>query len=65
MKEFFSCKENNLKKLIGPQFSSSLVEINNYEESQDIFNFLDYYPLVNARAHRLGGMDTASSNNSN
>lgn len=39
--------------------------MNNYEESHDIFNFLDYFPLVNARAHRVGGMDSNSSNSSN
>jgi len=29
-----------------------------------VFSFLDYYPFVNARAHRMGGMDAASTNNS-
>jgi hypothetical protein len=40
------------------------VEVNEHEESADIFNFLDYFPLVNARAHRVGGMESASGNSS-
>lgn len=49
---------------MGSQFQSSLVSVNTFEESHNIFNFLDYYPLVNARAHRLGGMDTSSTSSS-
>lgn len=64
MREFFSSDQANLKKRVGSQFESHLVSVNNYEESHDIFNFLDYYPLVNARAHRLGGMDASSNNSS-
>ncbi len=64
MKEFFSCEENNMKRRVGSQFETSLISVNNYEESHDIFNFLDYYPLVNARAHRVGGMDSNSNNSS-
>ena len=54
-----------MKQKVGSQFKSSLVEVNNWEESHDIFNFLDYFPLVNARAHRVGGMDSSASNSSN
>lgn len=61
MSEFFNSKQSDLKRRVGSQFQSSLVQVNNYEESHDIFNFLDYFPLVNARAHRVGGMDSASS----
>lgn len=57
MREFFSSNDSALKLKLGPQFKTSLIEINNEEDSQDIFNFLDYYPLVNPRAHRIGGMD--------
>jgi len=64
MRRFFSSKPVNLKQHLGSQFESSLVSVNEHEESHDIFNFLDYYPLVNARAHRVGGMDQASSNSS-
>ena len=55
MKQFLS--QNMIKKQIGPQFNSSLVSVNDNDESQDQFNFLDYFPLINARAHRIGGMD--------
>ena len=65
MRRFFSSKAAGLKQVVGSQFESSLVSVNIHEESHDIFNFLDYFPLVNARAHRVGGMDQASSNSSN
>ena len=65
MKRFFSSKNADLKRIVGSQFESSLVSVNSHDETHDIFNFLDYFPLVNARAHRVGGMDSASSNSSN
>ena len=65
MRVYFNSKEANLKSRVGTQFKSSLVEVNDYEESHDLFNVLDYFPLVNARAHRVGGMDSSSSNSSN
>ena len=65
MRRFFSSKAAGLKQVVGSQFESSLVSVNIHEESHDIFNFLDYFPLVNARAHRVGGMDQASGNSSN
>ena len=65
MKVFFNSKQSNLKHRVGSQFKSKLVEVNNWEESHDLFNFLDYFPLVNARAPRVGGMDSAASNSSN
>jgi hypothetical protein len=50
-----------LKKYIGPDFDSKLFSVNSYDETHDLFNFLDYFPLVNARTHRVGGMeDTAT-----
>lgn len=61
MKVYFNSKNADLKRRVGSQFTSSLVSVNNHEESHDIFNFLDYFPLVNARAHRVGGMDSAST----
>jgi hypothetical protein len=64
MRVFFNSKSADLKRRVGSQFTSNLVEVNNHEESHDIFNFLDYFPLVNARAHRVGGMDSASNNSS-
>eukprot|EP00347_Sterkiella_histriomuscorum_P021579 403333486 len=39
--------------------------VNSFEESHNIFNFLDYYPLVIARAHRMGGMESSSNSGSN
>lgn len=65
MKVFFNSRQSNVKSKVGTQFKSSLVEVNEYEESHDLFNFLDYFPLVNARAHRVGGMDSSSTNSSN
>lgn len=65
MRTFFNSRDADLKRRVGPQFESSLVQVNNWEESHDIFNFLDYFPLVNARAHRVGGMETAGTNSSN
>ena len=64
MREFFNSKEVDLKRRVGSQFQSKLVQVNSHEESHDIFNFLDYFPLVNARAHRVGGMESSSSNSS-
>ena len=61
MKEFFSSDQMDLKRRVGPQFKSTLLTVNNSEESQDIFNFRDFYPIVNARAHRVSGTDEASS----
>ena len=40
------------------------MQVNEHEESHDIFSFLDYFPLVNARAHRVGGMDSANNSSS-
>ncbi len=65
MRVYFNSNQASLKHQVGALFRSSLVEVNAHEESHDIFRFLDYYPLVNARAHRVGGMDQASSNSSN
>jgi hypothetical protein len=65
MRIYFNSSQANVKRRVGTQFKSSLVEVNEHEESHDLFNFLDYFPLVNARAHRVGGMDSASSNSSN
>lgn len=42
-----------LASLVGPGFHSTLVSANEMEESQDHFNFLDYFPLINARAHKM------------
>jgi hypothetical protein len=64
MRVYFNSSQANVKRRVGTQFKSSLVEVNEHEESHDLFNFLDYFPLVNARAHRVGGMDSASSNSS-
>jgi hypothetical protein len=65
MTRFFSSKQADLQRKVGSQFESSLVSVNLHEESHDIFNFLDYFPLVNARAHRMGGMESSSNNSSN
>jgi len=65
MRVYFNSSQANVKRRVGTQFRSTLVEVNEHEESHDLFNFLDYFPLVNARAHRVGGMDSASSNSSN
>jgi hypothetical protein len=46
---------------VGPHFTCTLLEVNDYDDAHDIFNFLDYYPIVNARAHRVGGMDATSN----
>jgi hypothetical protein len=64
MKVYFSSRDADLKRRVGPQFESRLVSVNNWEESHDIFNFLDYFPLVNARAHRVGGMEASGNNSS-
>ena len=64
MRQYFSSIQS-LKHKVGSQFESVLLSVNNHDESHDIFNFLDYYPLVNARAHRMGGMDSSGSNSSN
>jgi len=58
MRQFFSSSPG-IRGKVGPQFESLLVSNNNHEESQDVFNFLDYYPLVNARALRMGGMSSS------
>jgi len=64
MKEYFNCQQLKLSKIVGPQFKTRLVAVNEHEEEDDLFNFLDYYPLVNPRAHRVGGMDLQSTNRS-
>ena len=48
-----------LKDEIGPYFRSSLVEID--PEENDIFEHREYWPLVNARAHTLGGTATIAN----
>lgn len=65
MNEFFNSNDSGLKKIVGPQFKSNLVSVAEEEETHDLFNFLDYYPLVNARVHRVGGMDSGSTRSSN
>ena len=65
MSEYFSSSESGLKKITGPQFKSNLLKVEEEEETHDLFNFLDYYPLVNARVHRVGGMDSGSTRSSN
>jgi hypothetical protein len=42
---------------VGADFKSKLITVNDRDEEDDMFNFLDYYPLMNPRAHRVGGMD--------
>lgn len=64
MFEFFNSSESGLQQLAGPQFTSSLLSVKEGEDSHSIFNFLDYYPLVNARVHRVGGMDSSSTSRS-
>lgn len=64
MRAFFSSPRANIMSQVGPCFTSSLVTVNSHEDSHAIFNFLDYYPLVNARAHRVGGMDSGVAGNS-
>jgi hypothetical protein len=64
MREYFSCAFLGLKSTLGPQFSSSLITVNDREESQDLFNFLDYHPLISARAHRMGGINTDNTSRS-
>mmetsp|Transcript_9905 Transcript_9905/g.9749 ORF Transcript_9905/g.9749 Transcript_9905/m.9749 type:complete len:210 (+) Transcript_9905:421-1050(+) len=59
LKEFFSSNDN-LVKIVGPDFETSLIKVNGEDDADDRFNFLDYYPLVNSRAHRVGGMDILS-----
>ena len=42
-----------IKNYLGPKFKSSLINLddtNNY----DLFPHMDYHPLINARAHKLG-----------
>mmetsp|Transcript_22168 Transcript_22168/g.16563 ORF Transcript_22168/g.16563 Transcript_22168/m.16563 type:complete len:120 (+) Transcript_22168:1095-1454(+) len=63
IKEFFGSFQE-MKKLVGPDFNCSLLEVNGQDEADDNFNFLDYYPLVNSRAHRIGGMDSKSTSSS-
>ena len=57
MIEYFNSKQSNLKKIVGADFKSKLITVNDRDEEDDMFNFLDYYPLMNPRAHRVGGMD--------
>ena len=57
MTEYFSSSILNLKMQIGPDFATTLFSQNQREDSHENFSFLDYYPLINARAHRVGGMD--------
>jgi len=44
-----------------PPFKTSLIEANEEEDAFDQFNFLDYFPLVNSRAHRMGGSDGSTN----
>ena len=64
MKEYFNSDRAGLKKVVGAQFKSKLLTVNDQEEEDDLFNFLDYYPLINPRAHRVGGMDLQSNKRS-
>ena len=64
MKEYLNSNFMNAKAKLGPDFNSTLCKVNQREESHDLFAFLDYFPLVNARAHRIGGMSTQASSRS-
>ena len=48
-----------LSRLLGASFKSKLIEI---EFSDKEFKHLDYYPLVNARAHLVGEIENWSLN---
>jgi len=61
--EYFQSMKKHQRSIIGAGFKSSLVKFNDEEQKDDEFNFLDYYPLVNSRAHRMGGMESDSSAN--
>ena len=62
MKEFF--ESSGLKSKVGAQFDTKYFSVSSDIDVYDIFTFLDYYPLVNARAHRVGGMEQASTSSS-
>jgi len=42
-----------LKSILGPKFSSTLVKFDNTND-YDLLPHLDYHPIINARAHKLG-----------
>lgn len=43
----------SIKRAVGPKFSSSLVKVGE-SFNADIMNHFDYYPIFNARVHKLG-----------
>ena len=51
--------QEKLKKWLGPSFISSLITID--PEVTDVFEHKEYWPLVNARAHTLGGTATIAN----
>lgn len=51
--------QEKLKKWLGPSFESTLVTID--PEVTDVFEHKEYWPLVNARAHTLGGTATIAN----
>ena len=51
--------QEKLKKSLGPSFRCSLVEID--PEETDVFEHREYWPLVNARVHALGGRATIAN----
>lgn len=48
-----------LKDRLGPEFHCSLVDID--PEANDLFEHKEYWPLINARAHALGGSATIAN----
>lgn len=47
-----SFKDSHLKNYFGYGFKSNLVEFDDYDQE---FRIFDYYPMINARVHQLGG----------
>ena len=61
VRQLLACRnvQARLKDEIGPSFRCSLVEID--PEVTDVFEHKEYWPLVNARAHALGGTATIAN----
>ena len=54
--------EKNFKNRVGTFFRSELLNIDPDEKN---FRLLDYHPLVNKRAHKIGGSSTTTGGSKN
>jgi hypothetical protein len=55
MREYLSFRDRDLSHRLGTHFSSSLLKIDDKNAATGFTRHLEYHPMVNRRAHKVGG----------